>query len=115
MHGGTSENEDDHELGDDVTYIDVTRDDFKELLDTMGEHENVDHIEEVVVEANRGICLGPDPTSKWFTKNTWYNMFDPSPIMQAKVSSWTPRKQLMKRMVFPTKLAMRHVLTWYAM
>ena len=106
MHGGTSENEDDHELGDDVTYIDVTRDDFKELLDTMGEHENVDYIEEVVVEANRGICLGPDPTSKWFTKNTWYNMFDPSPIMQAKVSSWTPRKQLMKRMVFPTKLAM---------
>ena len=115
MHGGTSENEDDHELGDDVTYIDVTRDDFKELLDTMGEQENVDHIEEVVVEANRDICLGPDPTSKWFTKNTWYNMFDPSPIMQAKVSSWTPRKQLMKRMVFPTKLAMRHVLTWYAM
>ena len=115
MHGGTSENEDDHELGDDVTYIDVTRDDFKELLDTMGEHENVDHIEEVVVEENIDICLGPDPTSKWFTKNTWYNMFDPSPIMQAKVSSWTPRKQLMKRMVFPTKLAMRHVLTWYAM
>nr|POE67665.1 isoform 2 of protein eds1 [Quercus suber] len=46
--GGTSENEDDHKLGDDATHIDVTRDDFEELLDTMGEHEDVDHIEEVM-------------------------------------------------------------------
>nr|POE61317.1 hypothetical protein CFP56_51619 [Quercus suber] len=42
--------EDDHGLGDDATHIDVTRDDFEELLDTMGEHKDVDHIKYVVVE-----------------------------------------------------------------
>ena len=110
--GGTSENEDDHGLGDDATHI-VTRDDFEELLDTMGDHEDVDHIKEVVVEENRVTCLDPDPMPEWFTKNTWDNMFDPSLVMQAKVSSWMPREQLMKGMVFLTKLAMRHVLTWY--
>ena len=54
--GGTSENEDDHELGDDATHIDVIRDDFEELLDTIGEHKDVDHIEEVVVEENSDTC-----------------------------------------------------------
>nr|POE84741.1 hypothetical protein CFP56_64958 [Quercus suber] len=29
-----------HRLGDDATHIDVTRDDFEELLDTTGEHED---------------------------------------------------------------------------
>ena len=57
--GGTSENEDDHKLGDDATHIDVTRDDFEKLLDTMGEHEDVDHIEDVVVHENRDTCLVP--------------------------------------------------------
>ena len=38
VHGSTSENEDDHGLGDDVTHIDVTKDEFEELLDTVGEH-----------------------------------------------------------------------------
>ena len=90
LHRGTSKNEDDHGLGDDATHIDVTRDDFEELLDTMGEHEDVNHIEDVVVEENRETCPGPDPTSEWFTKNTWYNMFDPSSVMQAEVLSWTP-------------------------
>ena len=104
LYRGTSENEDDHGLGDDATHIDVTRDDFEELLDTMGEHEDVDHIEDVVVEENRDICLGLDPTPKWFTKNTRDNMFDPSPVMQAEVSSWTPGEQPMKGMVFATKL-----------
>ena len=85
--GGTSENEDDHKLGDDATHIDVTRDDFEEFLDTMDEYEDVDHIADVVVEENKDTCLGLDPTSKWFTKNTWDNMFDPSPVMQAEVSS----------------------------
>ena len=59
---GTSENEDDHGLGDNATHIDVTRDDFEELLNTMGEHKDVDHIEEVVVEENKDTCPGPDPT-----------------------------------------------------
>ena len=90
LHGGTFENEDDYRLGDDATHIDVTTDDFKELLDTMGEHEDVDHIEDVVVEENRDTCPGPDPMPEWFTKNTWNNMFHPLPIMQAEVSSWTP-------------------------
>ena len=85
--GGTSENEDDHKLGDDATHIDVTRDDFEEFLDTMGEYEDVDHIADVVVEENKDTCPGLDPTSKWFTKNTWDNMFDPSPVMQAEVSN----------------------------
>nr|POE60549.1 hypothetical protein CFP56_71167 [Quercus suber] len=89
-------------------------DDFEEFLDTMGEHEDVDHIEDVVVEENKDTCPGPDPTLEWFTKNTWDNMFDPSPVMQAKVSSWTPREQPLKGMVFATKLAVRHALTWYA-
>ena len=53
LHRGTSENEDDHRVGDDATHIDVTRDDFEEFLDTMGEHEYVDHIDDVVVEENR--------------------------------------------------------------
>ena len=53
LHRGISENEDDHGLGDDATHIDVTRNNFEELLDTMGEHEDVDHIEDVVVEDNR--------------------------------------------------------------
>ena len=114
LHGGTSENEDDHRLGNDATHID-TRDDFEEFLDTMGEYEDVDHIEDVVVEENRDTCPGPDPTPKWFTKNTWDNMFDPSPFIQAEVSSWTPREQPMKGMVFATKLAVQHALTWYAM
>nr|POF27035.1 hypothetical protein CFP56_31979 [Quercus suber] len=70
LHGGTSENEDHYGLGDDATHIDVTRDDFKEFLDTMGEHEDVDHIEDVVVEENRDTCPGPDSTPEWFTKNT---------------------------------------------
>ena len=70
LHRGTSENEDDHRLGDDATHIDVTRDDFEELLNTMGEHEDVDHIEDVVVEENRETCPGPDPTPEWFTKNS---------------------------------------------
>ena len=53
LHRGTSDNNhNDHGLGDDATYIDVTRDDFEELLDTMGEHEDVDHIEDMVVEEN---------------------------------------------------------------
>ena len=111
--GGISENEDDHGLGDDATHIDVTRDDFKELLDTMGEHEDVDHIDEAVVEENKDICLGPNPTPEWFTKNTWDNMFDPSPVMQVEVSNWMPGEQPMKGMVFATKLAVRHALTWY--
>ena len=101
--GGTSENEDDRGLGDDATHIDVTRDDFEKLLDTMGEHEDVDHIEEVVVEENRDTCLGLDPTSEWFTKNTWDNMFDPSLVMQAEVLSWMLGEQPMKGMVFATK------------
>ena len=62
LHKGTSENEDDHGLGDDATHINVTRDDFEELLNTMGEHKDVDHIEEVVVEENKDTCPGPDPT-----------------------------------------------------
>ena len=70
MHGGTFENEDNHGLGDDATHIDVTRNNFEELLDTMGEHEDVDHIEDVVVEENRDIWPDQDPMSKWFTKNT---------------------------------------------
>ena len=41
-------------------------------------------------------------------------MFDPSPIMQGEVSSWTLGEQPMKGMVFATKLAVRHALTWYA-
>ena len=113
LHGGTSENENDHRLGNDATHINI-RDDFEEFLDTMGEYEDVDHIEDVVVEENRDTCPGPDPTPKWFTKNTWDNMFDPSPLKQAEVSSWTPREQPMKGMVFATKLAVQHVLTWYA-
>ena len=45
LHKGTSDNnQNDHGLGDDATQIDVTRDDFEELLDTIGEHEDVDHI-----------------------------------------------------------------------
>ena len=70
VHGGTSENEDNHGLGDDATHIDVTRDEFEELLDTVGEHEEVDGIEEVLVEENRDTCPSPDPTPEWFTKNT---------------------------------------------
>ena len=88
VHGGTSENKDDHGVGNDTTHIDVTRDEFEELLDTMGEHEDVDHIEEVVVKENRHACPGPDPTPKWFTKNTWDNMFDLSPVMQTAIRSW---------------------------
>ena len=61
--GGTSENEDDHGLGDDATYIDVIKDDFEELLDTMSEHEDVDHIEEVVVEENE--THAPVPILCW--------------------------------------------------
>nr|POF15809.1 hypothetical protein CFP56_18014 [Quercus suber] len=79
----------------------------------MGEHEDVDHIKDVVVEENRDTCPGLDPTPEWFTKNTWDKMFDPSPIMQAEVSSWTTGEQPMKGMVFATKLAMQHALTWY--
>ena len=85
-----------------------------QFYNTMGEHEDVDHIEDVVVEENRDACLCPDPMPKWFTKNTWDNMFDPSPVMQVELSSWMPGKQLMKGMVFTTKLAVRHALTWYA-
>ena len=111
LHGGTSENEDDHGLGDDATHIDVTRDDFEEFLDTMGDDEDVDHIEDVVVGENRDTCPPPDPTPEWFTQNTWDNMCDPSPVMQAEVSSSTPGEQPVKGMVFATKLAVRHALT----
>nr|POE96213.1 exosome complex component rrp45a [Quercus suber] len=104
LHGGTFENEDDHGLGDDANHIDVTRDDFEEFLDTMGEHEDVDHIENVVVEENRDTCPSPDPMPKWFTKNTWDNMFDPSPVMQAEVSSWTLGEQPLKGMIISNLL-----------
>ena len=106
MHGGISENEDDHRHGDDATHIDVTRDEFEELLDTVGERKDVDHIEEVLVRENRETCRGPNPTPKWFTKNTWNNMFDLSLVMQMTVSSWQSGEQPMKGMIFPTKLAM---------
>ena len=76
----------------------------------MGEHEDVDHIEDVVVEENRDTCPGPDPTSEWFTKNTWDNMFDPSLVMQAEVLSWMLGEQPIKGMVFATKLVMRHAI-----
>ncbi|KAK9991229.1 hypothetical protein SO802_026214 [Lithocarpus litseifolius] len=66
MPPGTSENFDDDGLGDDATNIDVTKVDLKELLDTMGEHEDVDYIEDVVVEKNRDTCTGHDPTPEWF-------------------------------------------------
>nr|POE51450.1 coatomer subunit gamma [Quercus suber] len=102
LHGGTFENEDDHMLGDDANHIDVTRDDFEEFLDTMGEHEDVDHIEDAIVEENKDTCPGPDPTPEWFIKNPWDNMFDPSPVMQAEVSSWMPGEQPLKGMVDPT-------------
>ena len=115
LHGGTFENENDYGVADDATHIDVTRDEFEEFLDTMGEHEDVDHIEDVVVEENRDTCPGPDPTPEWFTKNTWDNMFDPSPVMQAEVSSWTPGEQPLKGMVFANKLAVKFALTWYAL
>ena len=36
----------------------------------MGEHEDVDGIEEVLVEENRDTYPGSDPTLEWFTKNT---------------------------------------------
>lgn len=62
MHEGTSKNEDDHELDDDATHINVTRDEFEELLDTMGKHEDFDGVEEVLAEENRDTCFGPDPT-----------------------------------------------------
>nr|POE68298.1 hypothetical protein CFP56_58848 [Quercus suber] len=62
VHEGTSKNEDDHELGDDATHINVTRNEFKELLDTMGKHEDFDGVEEVLAEENRDTCFGPDPT-----------------------------------------------------
>ena len=115
VHRGTADNmQNDHGLGDDATQIDVTRDDFEELLDTMGEHEDVDHIENVVVEENRETCPDPDHTPEWFTQNTWDNMFDPSPVMEAEVLPWTPGEQPIKGMVFATKLAVRHALTWYA-
>nr|POF07919.1 50s ribosomal protein hlp, mitochondrial [Quercus suber] len=52
----------------------------------MGEHKDFDDIEDVVVEENRDTCPDPDPTPEWFTKNTWDNMFDPSPVMQVEVS-----------------------------
>ena len=85
MHRGISENEDDHRHGDDATHIDVTRDEFEELLDTVGEHEEVDGIEEVLVEENRDTCPSPDPMSEWFTKNTWDNIFDSSSVMQTAI------------------------------
>ena len=88
MHRGISENEDDHRQGDDATHIDVTRDEFEELLDIVGECKDVDHIEEVLVGENRETCLDPNPTPKRFTKNTWDNMFDLSLVMQMAVSSW---------------------------
>nr|POE57385.1 coatomer subunit gamma [Quercus suber] len=97
LHRGTFENEDDYRVTDDATHIDVTRDDFEEFLDTMGEHEDVDYIEDVVVEENRDTCPNPDPTPEWFTKNTWDNMFNPSPVMQAEVSSWTPWRAATER------------------
>ena len=106
LYRGTSDNDqNDHGLGDNATQIDVTRDDFEELLDTMGEHEDVDHIEDVIVEENRETCPDPDPMPKWFTQNTWDNMFDPSPVMQAEVLPWTLGEQPIKGMVFATKLA----------
>ena len=88
VHRGISENEDDHRHGDDATHIDVTRDEFEELLDIVGESKDVDHIEEVLVGENRETCLDPNPTPKRFTKNTWDNMFDLSLVMQMAVSSW---------------------------
>ena len=33
-----------------------------QFYNTMGEHEDVDHIEDVVVKENRDTCLGPGPT-----------------------------------------------------
>ena len=115
LHRGTTDNNlNDHGLGDDATQIDVTRDDFEELLDTIGEHEDVDHIENVVVEENRETCPDPDHTPEWFTQNTWDNMFDPSPVMEAEALPWMPGEQPIKGMVFATKLAVRRALTWYA-
>ena len=70
---------------DDATHIDVTRDEFKELLDTVGEHEDVDSIEEVLAKENRDTCPSPDPMSEWFTKNTWDNIFDSSSVMQTAI------------------------------
>ena len=86
-----------------------------QFYNTMGEHEDVDHIEDVVVEENRDACLCPDPMPKWFTKNTWDNMFDPSPVTQTEVLSWMLGEQPIKGMVFTTKLAVRHALTWYVL
>ena len=54
----------------------------------MGEHEDVDGIDEVLTKENRDIFPGSDTMPKWFTKNTWDNMFDPSLILQMAVSSW---------------------------
>nr|POE53077.1 hypothetical protein CFP56_59316 [Quercus suber] len=62
--------------------------DFKELLDTMGEHEDADHIEDVFVEENRDTCLGPDPMPEWFTKNIWDNMFASYARRSIKLEAW---------------------------
>ena len=73
--------------------------------------EYVDHIEDVVVKENKETCPSPDPTPEWFTQNTWDNMFDPLPVMQAEVLPWTPGEQPIKGMVFATKLVVRRALT----
>ena len=62
--------EGEHLSCDDATHIDVTRDEFKELLDTVGEHEDVDGIENVLTEENRYTCPSLNPMPEWITKNT---------------------------------------------
>ena len=54
----------------------------------MGEHKDVDGIEEVLTKENRDICPSSDTIPEWFTKNTWDIMFDPSLILQMVALSW---------------------------
>ncbi|KAF3975351.1 hypothetical protein CMV_001386 [Castanea mollissima] len=65
-------------LGDDATDIDVLGMSCEELLETMGEHDDVDHIEDVDVEEKRDTCPGTDTTTERFNKNTGENKLDPS-------------------------------------
>ena len=113
VHGCIFENEDDHGLGDNATHTEVNRDEFEKLLNIVGEHEDIDGIEDVLAEENKDTCPGLDPMLEWFTKNTCDNKFNLSPVMQTAVSSCQPGEQLVKGMVFSTKLAVRRALTWY--
>ncbi|XP_075663238.1 uncharacterized protein LOC142632784 [Castanea sativa] len=112
--GYTHKNEDIHTYLDKTIEMDDTRDMYEEFIDNDGLEDNLEFLDEVHVEKNVDTCPNPNPIPEWFMSNTWENIHNPSPSLEAGLMSWRSGDELSKGMLFKNKAAVQHVLTMFS-